>query len=152
LGLKGFAIVDVMNVQKWVIKAIDKIRRAFLWKGKEEVRRGNCLVAWEKVARPVELGGLGIPNLKTICWALQMRWLWLSKTNVGRTWTGLDIPLQPQVHAMFKLSVVTHVGSRANTLFCTDQWIHGQSILHIAAEVVACVSSMVLIPHLWLML
>jgi len=24
---------------------------------------GNCLVAWEKVKRPVEYGGLGIHNL-----------------------------------------------------------------------------------------
>ena len=32
------------------LKAIDKIRRGFLWKGRKEVRGGHCLVAWPMVA------------------------------------------------------------------------------------------------------
>jgi hypothetical protein len=44
------------NVPKWSIKAVDKIRKGFLWKGRE---KGS----WDKVTRPFELGGLGIPNL-----------------------------------------------------------------------------------------
>jgi len=30
-----------LNFPKWVIKAIDKIRRAFLWKGRREVNGGH---------------------------------------------------------------------------------------------------------------
>jgi len=34
------------------LKAIDKIRRGFLWKGRKEVRGGHRLVAWPMVAWP----------------------------------------------------------------------------------------------------
>lgn len=36
-----------------VIKEIDKRRRAFLWKGTENVSGGYCLVAWSTVCRPL---------------------------------------------------------------------------------------------------
>jgi hypothetical protein len=74
-------LLTALNVPKWSIKAIDKIRRNFLWKGRREARGGCCLIAWDKIARPLELGGVGIPNLLTMSWALQMRWLWLQKTD-----------------------------------------------------------------------
>jgi hypothetical protein len=66
-----------LNAPKWVIKAIDKIQRNFLWKGRKKARGGNCLVSWDKISRPLDLGGLGIPNLQKMNWALQLRWLWL---------------------------------------------------------------------------
>ena len=78
-------VLIALNVPKWFIKAINKIRRAFLWKGRREVQGGCCLVAWEKVQRPLELGGLGIPNLEIMGWALQVRWLWLRKTDASKS-------------------------------------------------------------------
>ncbi|GJN06051.1 hypothetical protein PR202_ga23736 [Eleusine coracana subsp. coracana] len=63
-----------MNMLKWFIKAINKINKGFLWQGKERANSGCCLVAWTKVTRPLDLGGLGIPNLEVMSWALQMRW------------------------------------------------------------------------------
>jgi hypothetical protein len=39
------------------------------------------LVAWEKVMRPTDLGGLGIHNLDIMGWALQMLWLWFEMTR-----------------------------------------------------------------------
>jgi hypothetical protein len=47
----------------WAIKAIDKKRCAFLWKGTEEVRGGHCLVPWSRVCASKAFGGLGVPNL-----------------------------------------------------------------------------------------
>jgi hypothetical protein len=70
-------LLIALNVPKWCIKAIDKIRRSFLWKGSREARGGSCLIAWDKIVRPFELGGLGVPGLLTMSWALQLRWLWL---------------------------------------------------------------------------
>jgi hypothetical protein len=41
-------VLIAMKVPKWFIKAINKLRRGFVWKGKEKVEGGACLVAWEK--------------------------------------------------------------------------------------------------------
>jgi len=54
--------------------------------GRKEVKGGHCLVAWGKVTRPQELGGLGISDLKSLGWALRMRWLWLEKTESHWPW------------------------------------------------------------------
>ena len=66
-----------MDVPRWLVKAIDKRRRAFLWKGRKEVHGGHCLLAWTKVSRPKELGGLGIHELEVLSWALRMKCLWI---------------------------------------------------------------------------
>jgi hypothetical protein len=44
------------------------------------VKGGHCLIAWPKVARPKELGGLGSSDLQSLNWSLRVRWLWLKKT------------------------------------------------------------------------
>jgi hypothetical protein len=56
-------ILMALDLPPWALKAIDKIRRGFLWKGRRDARGGHCLLAWPKVARPLNLGGLGISNL-----------------------------------------------------------------------------------------
>ena len=38
-------------------------------------------MAWERVMRPIDLGGLGIHNPKVMGWALQMCWLWIEIPN-----------------------------------------------------------------------
>jgi hypothetical protein len=48
----------------WALKAIDKIRRSFLWKGRKDANGGHCQVAWSKVTRPTQFGGLGISHLQ----------------------------------------------------------------------------------------
>lgn len=77
---------------------------------RKEVNGGCCLVAWEKVNRPIDLGGLGIHNLEVMGWALQMRWLWFKKTRPARPWAVLEIPVHTNSLAMFAISVVTSIG------------------------------------------
>jgi len=43
-------LVMAMDLPPWALKAIDKIRRGFLWKGRKDVKGGHCLLAWPKVA------------------------------------------------------------------------------------------------------
>jgi len=47
---------------------------------------GHCLLAWPKVTRSLNLGGLGISNLQNLGWALKLRWLWLQKTEPDKAW------------------------------------------------------------------
>lgn len=80
------------------------------------------------VTRPLNLRGLGIPNLKLQGWALQARWLWLQKTDASRSWRGLDLPIQPHARKFVDISIVTAVGNGANTLFWSDRWLEGCSV------------------------
>jgi hypothetical protein len=114
----------VVQCPKWVHKAINKIINAFLWKGHREVKGGHCLVGWERVCRPLDLGGLRILNLETLSWALHMRWLWLRKTQPDRPWTELNIQVHPNVSAMFSSSVISVVGDGTATYFWTGRWLH----------------------------
>jgi hypothetical protein len=106
-------------------QAINKIIKAFLWKGRREVKGGHCLVGWERVCQPPDLGGLGILNLETLSCVLHMRWLWLRKTQPDRPWTELNIQVHPNVSAMFSSLVISVVGDETTTYFWTDRWLHG---------------------------
>jgi len=134
-------ILVAIKVPKWFLRAVDKIRRGFLWTGRQRANSGCCLVAWEKVMRPLDLGGLGIHNLEVMGWALQMQWLWMEKTRSERPWAGLQIPVYSQTSAMFAIAVEFTVGNGRNTLFWTDRWLHGCSLENLAPNVVCCVPS-----------
>jgi hypothetical protein len=60
-----------IELPPWLIKALTKIMKAFLWSGADQVQSGKCLVAWCQVQQPLDLGGLGILDLKlmgiTLC-------------------------------------------------------------------------------------
>ena len=110
------------------MEAIDKIRRGFLRKGRKDVKGGHCLIAWPKVTRPPDLGGLGISHLQFLVWALKLRWLWLQKTELDKPWAFLPVQAPPQVKAFFPISITSVVGNGKNTLFWTDRWLLGQRL------------------------
>jgi hypothetical protein len=60
-----------MEIPPWVHKAFEKIFKLFLWAGSDVIQGGECLVAWGAVRRPLEMGGLGIKNLKFFGLALR---------------------------------------------------------------------------------
>lgn len=47
-----------------ILEQVDKHRMHGLWNGGEITKKVGCLVAWKKVTRPKEEGGLGIIDLK----------------------------------------------------------------------------------------
>jgi hypothetical protein len=126
-----------LQCPKWVIKAIGRIRRGFLWKGRTNIKGGHCTVGWARVCRPLDQGGLGIHNLEVLGWALNMRWLWLRKTQPNRPWNEVDIKVHPNAAALFSMSICSQVGDGATTLFWTDRWLHGKSILEVAPALVS---------------
>ncbi|GJN17067.1 hypothetical protein PR202_gb04106 [Eleusine coracana subsp. coracana] len=73
-------LLIALDVPKWFIKTVDKWRLNFLWRGRKELQGRHCPMAWQRVTRPFQLGGLGVHDLQTMAWTLRMRWLWLQKT------------------------------------------------------------------------
>lgn len=92
-----------------------------MWNGRKETRGGNCLIAWEKVTRPIELGGLRIPNLVIMSWALQMIWLWFQKTSPAKPWSGLYLNISPHARALFRIALITNIGNGVTTYIWTDK-------------------------------
>jgi hypothetical protein len=137
-----YALIAI-NVPKWFVRAVDKIRRGFLWKGREQVNGGNCLVAWDKVQHPLDLGGLGVLKLEVMSWSLQIRWLWFQKSDPNRPWKGLRIHVHPNALGMFKIAMESRVGNRVSTLFWSDTWLLGYSLGDLAPSVLAAVPSKV---------
>lgn len=86
---------------------------------------------WARVTRSMQIGGLGIYNLETLSWALRMRWLWLQKQDPTR-WTYDQFAIPTNVRAMFDATIKTVVGDGNSTVFWTDRWLHGRSILELA--------------------
>ena len=50
-------LLIALDAPKWLLRAIDKLRRAFLWKGRRQVNGGHCPVAWERRAARRSLEG-----------------------------------------------------------------------------------------------
>jgi len=107
----------------WAIREIDKRRRAFLWAGADTVQGGNCRVAWPVVCLPKELGGLGLPDLKTMGAALRLRWEWQRRNDPSAPWAGLPCRTDTATIAMFRASVRVELGSGDLARFWTDNWL-----------------------------
>lgn len=84
------------------------------------------------MTRPKELGGLGISDLKSLGWALRVRWLWLKKTEPDKPWASFSLHMSSCVEALFSMAVQTEVGDGTNTLFWKDRWLWGQYIEDLA--------------------
>ncbi|WVZ93635.1 hypothetical protein U9M48_039600 [Paspalum notatum var. saurae] len=109
-------LMTAMDLPKWMIRAIDKLRRSFLW----------------KVQRPLRFGGLGVLDLERMGWALRIRWLWFQKTGSTRTWTGLQVMVPKKASALFAAAVDTIVGNGRSTKFWTDRWVQGKTLAELA--------------------
>uniref|UniRef100_A0A0A8ZTA0 Reverse transcriptase domain-containing protein n=1 Tax=Arundo donax TaxID=35708 RepID=A0A0A8ZTA0_ARUDO len=129
-------LMIALDLPKWVIKAIDKRRCGFLWKGQERANGGNCLVSWGRVCQPLQNGGLGIHNLEALGTALRIRWLWLQKTDASRPWAGLPIQVPNNAHALFNITVESIVGNGQITKFWTDRWLQGKTFAELAPNLV----------------
>jgi hypothetical protein len=110
-----------VGLQPWLIKALEKIMKAFLWMGTEEVKAGKCVVAWCHVKRLLALGGLGITDLRLQGMALKIRWLWLQRQDPDHPWAKLPVEADPATRAFFQISTRLVVGDGMNSFFLAGQ-------------------------------
>jgi hypothetical protein len=102
----------VLALPQKVIKFVEKIECGFLWEDRAETNGGHCHVNWRTVCEPISYGGLGIQiqDMERAGLALRMQWLWYSKTDEGRTWSGLDLQFTADEQAFFFASTHLIVG------------------------------------------
>ena len=89
-----------IDLPPWAIKAIDRMRRDFVWRRRREANGGHRLIAWPKVYCSKELGGLGISDLKSLGYALRAIWPWLKKSEPSRPWANLPLQVCKEVEAL----------------------------------------------------
>ncbi|XP_039130342.1 uncharacterized protein LOC120266746 [Dioscorea cayenensis subsp. rotundata] len=94
--------MSLFRLPKWVIKAIDRIRRDFLWSSPDIDHPGCRLVAWKNICRAKEQGGWGILDLSTFNLSLLGKWRWKMMGCVS-----------------------VQVKSGFESLFWKDRWLNG---------------------------
>jgi hypothetical protein len=104
-----------IDLPKWVLDAIDKLRKGFLWRGRKSVRGGHCLVAGVRFAVPCS-------------WVAWESLVFLSSAGLSacdgfgykktRLQTTLDRSPHPgtrQARVFFSAVLISEVGNGANT-------------------------------------
>ncbi|KAJ1688399.1 hypothetical protein LUZ63_019789 [Rhynchospora breviuscula] len=78
--------MQVIKLPQWLIENIDRIRRAFLWRGNKKCLGGHCLVNWSRCCLLKQNGGLDIHDLKIQNEALLAKWVWALMTQPTSGW------------------------------------------------------------------
>ncbi|CAM0911087.1 unnamed protein product [Alopecurus aequalis] len=128
----------VIDPPAWLIKAIDKLRRGFLWCNRELSTGGKCLVRWTSICRPPVFGGLGIVDLHRKATALRVRWLWQSWTQTDKAWGDLPLGIDDRARNLFNAAVSFNLGDGNKISFWKDPWLNGQSFATLAPELFQC--------------
>uniref|UniRef100_A0A453SEC5 Reverse transcriptase zinc-binding domain-containing protein n=3 Tax=Aegilops tauschii subsp. strangulata TaxID=200361 RepID=A0A453SEC5_AEGTS len=121
------------------LKLLEKIQHGFLLLGNVVISKKFCHVNWRRVARPLSLGGLGVHDLERTGLSLRVRWLWFSRTDDRRAWSGLDLQFSAEERAFFFASTYTVLGNGQTTKFWEDRWIGGRSVREIAPLLHSCI-------------
>jgi hypothetical protein len=126
--------ISVHAMPAWVRKEIDRIRRSWLWRGEETCHGGHCKVAWSRICRPKELGGLGIVDLDRFGTALRLKWLWLERTAPEKPWAGMPLPCSLADRHLFAAATSVTIGDGATARFWFDSWMDGRAPLTAFAD------------------
>ncbi|KAJ1704151.1 hypothetical protein LUZ63_003930 [Rhynchospora breviuscula] len=73
---------------KGVIKEINSLMAKFLW-GKTGQNRYLTFIAWKKVCRPVDMGGLGVKDLESFGEALFLKLVWSLAADEDKPWVKI---------------------------------------------------------------
>jgi hypothetical protein len=132
--------LTTINVPKVVLEKIDKFRKRFLWAGNENLTGGKCKVNWPTVARPLDLGGLGVLDIHRFARALRLRWLWREWEVPEAPWAGLQTPCNDTDKLLFAAATRIAIGDGAKTSFWHCAWVNGRRPKDIAPDIFAASS------------
>jgi hypothetical protein len=117
-----------LDLPPWFLNVWNKLLHGFFWSATLQARQGHCVIAWDKICEPKEIGGLGVKNLKILNHALRMRWRWLQLTDQGKPRVGFDFKLDEEAETMFKSCAKFEVGNGQKFMFWIDRLLQGCSI------------------------
>eukprot|EP00253_Pinus_taeda_P032540 PITA_32540 len=93
-------LFSILAAPKWVLKAIKKLQRNFLW-GSSGLNRKWALVKWEKACLPKKAGGIGLrdPEHSNVIMGAKIWWKWLAYPGTlwAKFWTAKyasNLPLE----------------------------------------------------------
>ncbi|KAJ1264986.1 hypothetical protein BS78_08G042700 [Paspalum vaginatum] len=130
----------VVNVPREVREEFDRLRKRFLWAGHENLTGGKCKVNWPTVARPLDLGGLGVLDIDRFARALRLRWLWQQWEMPNAPWADMEIPCNDTDKLMFAAATRIIIEDGATTSFWHCAWAKGQRPKDIAPDIYAASS------------
>ena len=119
-------LLTALDAPKAILEEIDIIRKRFFWAGAAAITGGKCKVNWVRSARPTQLGGLGILNLKRFARSLRLRWLWQEWKEFDKPWIGSEIPCNETDKKLFAAATTITVGNGSRTSFWHCGWFRGQ--------------------------
>ncbi|WVZ62399.1 hypothetical protein U9M48_012155 [Paspalum notatum var. saurae] len=128
---------SAVNVPKEVLEEIDKLRKRFLWAGNENLTGGKCKVNWPTVARPLDLGGLGVLDIHRFGRALRLCWLWRQWEDPNAPWAGLETPCNDTDKLLFAAATKITIGNGDKTSFWHCAWVEGRGPKDIAPDIFA---------------
>jgi hypothetical protein len=85
------------------------------------------------------LGGLGIPDIKLMGHAIQLRWLWLQRMDPSKPRASMPVCEDAIIKSFFRASVTIIVGNRASTLFWSERWLNCLGAEELVPDLVATV-------------
>lgn len=69
-----------------IIKTLEGIRRRFLWGGTAPNNKKIRWIAWKKILKPKNFGGLGVGSIGNLNLALITKWWWRYKVSKEQLW------------------------------------------------------------------
>jgi hypothetical protein len=81
-------LLSVIKFPRWAIDLINTHMGHFLWNNTNEKHKYH-LANWQLVSQKKEMGGLGIPDLRSLNLALLSSWIFRYHLNSSATWTKI---------------------------------------------------------------
>lgn len=78
------------------------------------------------MARPKDLGGLGIPDLEKFGRALRLRWLWQDWVEESKPWVGAELPCNETDRYSLQLINLNHDRRQHKSSLLAQQLARGE--------------------------